>query len=146
MDVSYADDGDIGGLDHDWLGSDKGGRVAVFSTGGALLVPSEFRSHVAKHQLAMEMLTKMRPTTEALFWPRVADGYDNMWKGWAERGLFAYDYDFVIEGYRLVAAPRVAQTLNDLPTAIEEVVVMLAAIEKFEDCGVVTRNHIVSQP
>ncbi|BCJ68419.1 hypothetical protein GCM10009779_50020 [Polymorphospora rubra] len=115
MSAKSADE--ILGAEHDWLGCDAGGQVALFSTAGGGYAPDEFLRDTAAHAKAIEAILARRATTAVRFAPELAPQYVNTWRLVAERGLYAFDADFSAGPYRLVAAPVVAAGFDELPTA-----------------------------
>lgn len=112
---------DVAGMEYDWLGCDSKGHVALFSTAGAGYPPAEFLRDTDAHELAIRSVLALAATTGAQFHPPVAPGLANPWRLVAERGLYAYDSDMNGRGYRLVAAPIVAVTVEALPAEIVRV-------------------------
>jgi len=108
--------------EYDWLACDSNGNVALFSTAGAGYAPAEFLRDTEAHDNAINALLDLPATTDVRFAPALAFGLINTWKLVAERGLYAYDCDPNGGPYRLVAAPRVATTVDALPASVADVV------------------------
>ena len=85
--------GEIQGFEYDWLASDEGGCVALFSTAGAGYAPREFLLDTDAHDAAIDAVLALPPSTQASFAPDLGPDATNTWKLMAERGIYAYDCD-----------------------------------------------------
>jgi hypothetical protein len=112
---------DILGLEYDWLGIDDRGCVALFSTAGAGYAPTTVLRDTDAHDLAIQAVIALPPSTAARFAPDLAPGVINTWRLVAERGLFAYDCDPNGGPYRLVAAPISSVLIDALPPVVASV-------------------------
>lgn len=113
---------DISGVEYDWLACDAVGFVALFSTAGAGFAPDEFLQNTDAHDLALEAILKLSPTTQTVFAPALAPELINTWQLVAERGFFAYDCLPTGGPYRLVAVPKIPLNVKALPAHIASVV------------------------
>lgn len=106
---------DILGFEHDWLGSDADGHVAIFTTAGGSYAPEEFLRDTDAHDRAIEVALSLPPATTALFAPNLKPGLKNTWLDMAERGFFGFDGDPNGGPYDKVAAPQRPVHVDDLP-------------------------------
>jgi hypothetical protein len=116
---------EIVGLEFDWLASDADGHVAIFSTAGGGFAPPEFLRDTEAHDVAIDAVLASTPITQARHAPQLPPGVENTWRLVAERGLFAFDADPHGGPYRLVAAPKDAIHIADLPDAAVAVATQL---------------------
>ena len=137
---------DIQGMEYDWLGSDLGGCIALFSTAGAGYAPTEFLRDTDAHDSAIQAVLALPATTEARFFPHVAPGLVNTWRLVAERGLYAYDCDPNGGPYRLVAAPVVPAKADTLPPAVADVATKVRCPMRFETQTVVAEGMLNGLP
>ena len=116
---------DIKGYEFDWLASDANGHVAFFSTAGGGYVPAEFLQDTDAHDAAIDAILSLNASTRTQFAadlpsdlkkPVLPSGLRNTWGIMAERGLFAFDSDPNGGPYRLVAAPEIPTSINELPS------------------------------
>lgn len=133
---------DIQGTEYDWLGCDSFGHIALFSTAGAGYAPVGFLCDTDAHDVAIQELLALPPTTEARFSPTTASGLVNTWRLVAERGLYAYDCDPNGGPYRLVAAPMIAAKVDDLPHEIVDVATRIKCSTCFANQGTVTQDML----
>jgi len=84
--------------------------VALFSTAGGGYAPEEFLEDVEAHERAIGLVLAALP------------GGDDTWSRCRERGLSAYDSDYLGSPYRRIAAPKRALRLEELPPQVVEVV------------------------
>jgi hypothetical protein len=103
-------------IDLPWVAVDAAGRLAVFTTAGEGPVPSSALRVSAAAELAVAQLPVVGGTELLVNYPRPDD-----FLGWAERGLFAYDWSDVHRSsanssgcYELVAKPLCPVTLGSL--------------------------------
>ncbi len=100
----------IEGFEFDWLACDADGHVALFSTAGGGYAPEEFLEDVEAHERAIGLVLSEGP------------GGEDTWSRCGERGLFAYDSDYLGSPYRRIAAPERALRLEELPPQVVDVV------------------------
>lgn len=129
---------DIEGLEYDWLGCDAEGFLALFSTAGAGYAPAAFLYDPDAHQLAIDSILALPPTTEATHSPEIGAGLVNTWRLVAERGLYAYDCEATGGPYHLVAAPRVAARREELPETVVAVASRICCPVRFAAQAVIT--------
>lgn len=133
---------EILGTEYDWLGCDSNGHFALFSTAGAGYAPAEFLRDTEAHDMAIQEVLTLPPTTAARFFPAVAPGLVNTWRLVAERGLYAYDGDPSGGPYHLVAAPVVAAKADALPPEVVSVATRVRCLAQFERQAVVTEEML----
>jgi hypothetical protein len=133
---------EILGMEYDWLGCDSNGHIALFSTAGVGYAPAEFLRDTDAHDVAIQEVLALPPTTEARFFPAVAPGLVNTWRLVAERGLYAYDCDPNGGPYHLVAAPVVAAKTDALPPEVVSVATRVRCPAPFERQTVVTEQML----
>jgi hypothetical protein len=120
-----SDDPNIRGLDFDWLASDAGGFVALFSTAGGGYVPERILRNTDAQCSALDAILALPQTTAARFAPDLPEHLSNIWRLAAERGVFAFDSDFSGGDYRLVAAPETPVLATALPAVVAALVLDL---------------------
>jgi hypothetical protein len=113
---------EIEGLCYEWLASDADGHPACFSTAGGGYAPAEFLEDTDAHDLAIDMILAAPPSTVALFAPPVSPELTNTWQLMAERGVFAFESDYIGGPYTLVAAPKIPTHLRYLPTSVSAII------------------------
>ena len=123
---------EIQGFEFDWLASDVGGFVALFSTAGAGDVPNAFLQDTGAHETAIDAVLALPASTQARFAPTIGPNLVNTWRLVAERGLYAFDCDPSGGPYRLVAAPTVAVPIANLPSIVAEVARRICLPLRFE--------------
>lgn len=113
---------DINGYEYDWLGCDKSGQVALFSTAGSGYAPDVFLANTDIYDQAIDNILKLPKTTSARVFPKIRREFQNTWKQVAERGIYGYDADFTNGNYKLVSIPNDAIYADELPAEIATVV------------------------
>lgn len=136
---------EVRGMEYDWLGCDPNGHVALFSTAGGGYAPPEFLRDTDAHEVAIQQILALPPTTEARFFPALAPHLANTWRLVAERGLYAYDSDPNGGPYHLVAAPLVAAKTDALPPEVAGVATGIRCTAPFENRTVVTSQILGGQ-
>jgi hypothetical protein len=130
------------GLEYDWLGSDESGCVALFSTAGAGYAPQAFLHDTDAHDIAIEAVLALPPSTAAMFAPDLGPGLTNTWRLVAERGLYAYDCHPNGGPYRLVAAPAIPARIGALPAAVAKVASAVRCSSRFASHRVISEEQL----
>jgi len=112
---------EVQGYEFDWLALDAEGNVALFSTAGGGYTPAAFLRDTDAHDAAIDAILGTQSVTDVRFAPELAPDLENTWREVAARGLFAFDSDFNGGPYRLVAAPDVPVTVEELPPLVGRV-------------------------
>ena len=135
---------DINGYEYNWLGCDKSGQIALFSTAGSGYAPGVFLANIDIYDQAIDHILKLPRTTSARAFPKIGEGFQNTWKQVAERGIYSYDADFTDGSYKLVSVPNDAAYVDELPAEIATVIkqfrfsdVLFDAKEVFEEFDIV---------
>ena len=105
---------DVAGFEHDWLGTDLDGHVALLSTAGAGYPPPGYLCAPDLHEAGIDALLAGPASTVAVTAPQVGPGCVNTWRLVAERGLYGYDSDPNGGAYRRVAVPARPLRIDDL--------------------------------
>jgi hypothetical protein len=105
-------------MEADWLACDVDDSIAMFSTAGSGFAPQAFLDDIDAHHSALTTILDRPASTGAAFFPAIKPGLKNDWRLAAERGLYAFDNDPSGGDYSLVAAPKRAASLAELPVEI----------------------------
>jgi hypothetical protein len=107
--MRLTEDHEGAGCEVDWLAHDLAGNVGFFASAGFGPVP-EGGVLDDLHELMMAL-----PVRSEVMSMNRTGAYDEDWLDVARRGLFAFDWNATAKLYVLLAAPRDALVLADLP-------------------------------
>ena len=104
------------GIEFDWLGVDRRGQVAVFTTSGYGAVPVDVNVHVNDVDRAIDHLHRMPVIGGAdhIVVPASHGNYAD-WYTYSAQGFYAYDWDLWHGPYLRLAAPTVPLAFSKLP-------------------------------
>lgn len=135
---------EIQGYEYDWLACDENGHVALLSTAGGGFAPPAFLEDTDVYYRAIEAIQALPIGTEAVRAPKLKDGFPNIWKEMALRGVFAFDADLNGGPYRLVGIPAKPIWVDHLPKSVAEVVKIITfATLQFAALKIITGDDIV---
>ena len=116
---------DIEGSEFDWLCTDRQGRWGIIATGGHGPVPQQVLSVAEVHDALVALI-------EVVNW-----GTKDVWKSYADAGLFVYDWDDEKGMYARLCAPM-APTNDDLVFAIQHAADAIPRLDiDFDDAEVI---------
>lgn len=101
---------DLSGIEFDWFAADSEGNMALFATAGEGFFPSSVAEHHADHAALSDSLRT----------PRY--GTPEMWKDYADCGLYVFDWALPGGPYEKREAPTgvASQELNERIMALPE--------------------------
>jgi hypothetical protein len=113
------------GIEFDWLGVDKRGLVAVFTTAGYGAVPENVNLHLRDVDRAIEHLRRLPVMGEAdqIVKP-ASDGNYADWYIYSAQGFYAYDWNVPHGPYVRLSVPTV-------PLAIESLLSNMQAVARY---------------
>jgi len=124
------------GFEHDWLGVDLQGHVAVFTTAGYGPVPMEVDQHLADVDAALDRVGQLPVIGSACDTVRrSADGDYPDWDAYSAKGFYAYDWQGQENGgpYLRLSSPAVPISVSQLPAEIRAVAQLAEFPLKFAD-------------
>lgn len=99
------------GIEFDWLGVDRRGYVAVFTTAGYGAVPVDVNQHAADVDAALEQASGLHVTGSASdLVPSPADGDYSDWHAYSGKGVYAYDWRLWHGPYQRSLSPPAGPT------------------------------------
>jgi hypothetical protein len=136
---------DIAGIEYDWVGCDRFGHVAFFSTAGAGYPPAGLLQNVDLHDAAIDALLQTPPSSTGRCVATTPGNLPNPWQAMMERGLFAYDSHPNGGPYARCAVPGTPATLASLPEVVQRAArtVAMPAVD-FRTARVLDRDQIDS--
>jgi hypothetical protein len=109
------------GIEFDWLGLDRQGQVAIFTTAGYGAVPEIVNLHLAEVDGAIEQVAHLPVVGSA---DRIdtptADGDYSDWFAYSAIGFYAYDWHMWHGPYRRLCSPSVPIEVADLPPGLRQ--------------------------
>ena len=108
------------GIEFDWLGVDRHGHVAAFSTAGYGPVPVEVNQHHADVDVALDQIRELPVTGSAIVQHRGGGDYSD-WYAYSAKGFYAYDWQVWAGPYQRISSPTVPISINQLPTELRAV-------------------------
>ncbi len=107
------------GIEFDWLGVDREGHVAVFTTAGYGPVPADVNQHLADVDAAFDRVKELPVTGSAdNIMQRSADGDYSDWYTYSAKGFYAYDWQVWDGPYQRLSTPTVPISISQLPAAL----------------------------
>jgi hypothetical protein len=136
---------DVQGFEHDWLGSDALGQLALFTTAGCGFPPAGYLRDIGAHERAIEQILACPPRAAPLSAPSIKPGLVNTWQLMAERGVFGFDGGPADGSYRRVAVPSRRVTLANLTGSVAAVAVSVQLLTlRFDERERVTPGDLDS--
>lgn len=114
------------GMEFDWFATDSYGNLALFATAGEGFVPEPVAENHAVHASLSDSL------------PAPRTGTSDVWKDYAELGLYVFDWDLPGGPYKLQASPSCAIG-NDLKARILAIRALPRLNGQFRDHGTLER-------
>lgn len=111
------------GIEFDWLGVDRHGHVAVFTTAGYGPVPVGVNRHHADVDAALDQVRELPATGSArdLVRPDPPGGDYSDWDAYSAKGFYAYDWQVWAGPYQRLSSPTVPVSLSELPAGLRAV-------------------------
>jgi hypothetical protein len=108
------------GIEFDWLGVDRHGHVAVFTTAGYGPVPVDVNQHFADVDAALDRVGQL-PVTGSVgtVVRRSADGDYSEWHAYSAKGFYAYDWRVWNGPYQRLSSPTVPVSISQLPVELQ---------------------------
>jgi hypothetical protein len=122
------------GFEHDWLGVDLQGNVAVFTTAGFDPVPAAVDQHLADVDAALDWVGQLPVIGLACDTVGAAGDYPD-WDAYSAKGFYACDWQGQENGgpYRRLSSPAVPISVGQLPAEIRAVAQLAEFPLKFAD-------------
>jgi len=136
------------GIEHDWLGVDVQGHVAVFTTAGWGAVPMELDQHLDDVDAALDRVRKLPEIGSAYIGPRRADVSYSDWDAYSAKGFYAYDWQDpggqeTGGPYLRLSSPTVPISVSQLPADIQALAHLAWFPLKFADEPKIIMGHWV---
>lgn len=119
------------GLEHDWLGVDRQGHVAVFMTAGFGLVPMQLDQHLDDVDAALDRVRQLPVIGPR--WIRWLHGDSSTWLSDPAKGFYAYDWNESRGRYQRESSPAFPVSISQLPEEIQAVAQLVEFPVKFGD-------------
>ena len=122
------------GIEHDWLGVDLQGHVALFTTAGYGLVHMEVDRHLADVGAALDQVGQLPVIASADVILRSAYGHYSRWHSYSAKGFYSYDWqEWTGRYYRRLSSPPFPISASQLPAEIQAVAHFAEFPLKFAD-------------
>lgn len=110
------------GIEFDWLGVDRQGHVAMFTTAGYGPVPVEVDQHLPDVDAALDRIGQLPVTGSAAnVVRRSTDGDYSDWHAYSTKGFYAYDWQVWDGPYQRLSSPTVPVSISQLPAELQAV-------------------------
>jgi hypothetical protein len=122
------------GIEFDWLGVDRQGYVAVFTTAGYGPVPVDVNQHLAEVDAALDRVGQLPVIGSAgNVVRRSADGDYSGWHACSAKGFYAYDWQVWNGPYQRLSSPTVPVSVSQLPVELQAVARFAVFLVNFAD-------------
>jgi hypothetical protein len=109
------------GIEFDWLGVDRQGHVAVFTTAGYGPVPVDVNQHLADVDAALDRVGELPVIGSADIMGRSDDGDYSHWYAYSAKGFYAYDWRVWDGPYQRLSSPAVPISISQLPVELQAI-------------------------
>ena len=131
------------GIEFDWLGVDREGHVAVFTTAGYGLVPADVNQHLADVDAALDRVKELPVTGSAGDIIRRSAGGDYPdWYAYSAKGFYAYDWQVWHGPYQRLSAPTAPISIGQLPAARLAIACFAEFLVSFADEPEITVEYV----
>jgi hypothetical protein len=131
------------GIEFDWLGVDRHGHVAVFTTAGYGPVPVRVSEHVADVDAALDRIGELPVVGFASDIVRRSAGGDySDWYAYSAKGFYAYDWQVWHGPYRRLSSPTLPIGVSQLPLELQAVAHFAEFPVGFADEADITMDYV----
>ena len=131
------------GIEFDWLGVDRQGHVAVFTTAGYGPVPVDVNQHHVGVDAALDRVSELPVTGSAGDIVRRAAGGDySDWDAYSAKGFYAYDWQVWDGPYQRLSSPTVPLSISQLPADLRAVAHFVEFPVSFADAPEITVEYV----
>jgi hypothetical protein len=105
-------------IEFDWVGVDKIGQIAIFSSFNAAYIPEKVLLSFEKYLHLSSAVNNLLDITESIIVTKQIGNF-NDWSAYSKKGLYAYDYQdsqrtIKLEQYDLISKPKESLNIQSL--------------------------------